>query len=157
DAAAIQHHLDTWSKEAGLYLLPDPTEEDNAVLHVFTGEISVDWANSYLTVPLPEGTAVGPGEVATLYWRAYEIGIDNNWGIGMTDKEVVSEWSHYNVLIKVTETSSVAVHHRRTYYAATPPLKMDTGVWNHFWLVVDYDASTYNLWVKRPTDAAPVQ
>mgnify|MGYP001143213605 CR=1 FL=1 len=157
DASEIPCAFYSDSSEAALYLLPDPQDDTNQVLHIFSGEIGVDWANTHTAVPIPKRAIVGPGQVATLYWRAYEVGTDNNWVVGMTDLDEVSSWNHYNLITKVTETSTVTIYQRRSYDAANPPYILDTGVWNHFWLVVDYDAKTYRLWLKGPRDSVPVQ
>lgn len=160
DCETVDEIVGTWvteSPEAGLYLLADPQNAANSVLHIFTGHIGVDWANTHFTIPLSDSQQIGPGDVATIYWRGYEEGTDNNWGVGVSDLDRVSEWPHYVAVVKVNETSTVSVYHRRTYWASYPPLEVPAGGWSHYWLVIDFDAQNYQLWVRRPGEAEPVQ
>src|SRR5690606_17471092 len=129
-------------------------EAGNTALFLYTGDIGNGWADTQVSVPLPD--PIGAGETATIYWRVYEYGPSNNWHMATTDLDVVSGWSSLNAIARVTETSEISMYNSTTYETSDPVYQVELNSWYHYWMTIDYDAGTYSVYVQGPDDASPV-
>jgi hypothetical protein len=150
--------MQTTSSSASMKIIDDAGEvTGNHAFYVESGDLGLGFADTRVTIPMPE--TVGPGEVATIYARYYQYGYSNLFILGSTDQPALTGWSDLNAVYRFNQLDNriVDMYDSTGYDLTSPEYYIDDEIWYDLWVVLDYDNSTYETWIKGPDDASPVQ
>lgn len=149
--------VNTTSSEAELIIIDDAGGvTGNKGFFIWSGEIGVSYADTRVSVPLPQ--AVGPGQTATVYWRFYQYGADNNFHMATSDLDTLNAWDNLNAIFRVSaRVPEVGMYGSSGYEVSSPAYSISIETWYENWMVIDFDSNSYELYVKGPSDASPVR
>jgi hypothetical protein len=149
---APNFYMDTISSEAEIFL----TEVDgNQGFYIYTGDFGVGWADTRVSIPLT--TPIGAGDTATVFWRSYRFGPSSTWHMCATDVDAVAAWGDLSPIVRVTEDSTLSVRNGGAYVSPNTTYENEDETWYNYWMVINYDSNSYQVYAQGPDDASPVQ
>lgn len=141
----------------------DPTDDSNSGMFLWSGEIGVDWADTWAALTLPDSIDVG--ETATVYLRLLKEGHSNNWHIGFTDlapSELdAASWGGFAGYARMSMNQTFDIRNSGSWGSFDPNYELsELNAWYHFWFVIDYQSpienASYQFYSQGPGDSEPV-
>jgi len=139
---------------------PDPNDSQDLGLFVESGDIgtTTNWSATAASIELP--TPLGPGMVGTLYLRSlkFDDGFTNNLHVTLSEQATFpGNWGSYSAAFKTfDENDRFSGSNVATWLFAEGDM-LTRNQWYEYWLVMDWDAGAWELYLQRPGETVPQQ
>ena len=147
--------LKSLSTSALIWIGQPEETDDNTAIYVFSGDAGQSYGDTWASMPLPG--SIGTGQKGTVFWRARQEGISNNWHISLTHVPESGAWDQHAPIARFSTGGRFEVRDGSAYVPITPEFRPELSTWYHYWMVADYNTQSFQLFVQGPEDSEPRQ